>query len=80
MFMLAVSRGDRNPTPASSHLPKWEEVNGFPVNYYRIGNSHFEDKAMFGMEDGGIFEDRTEFWREINSLMPEEQTSQCQLL
>lgn len=60
----------RNPTPNSSRLPKWDELNGFPVNYYRIGNFHFDTKPMFGMESGGIFEDRARFWREIGAHLP----------
>lgn len=57
----------RNPTPELSYLPKWDKVEGFPINYYRIGNFHFEDKPMFGMETGGLFENRAEFWREIRT-------------
>lgn len=64
-FVLTYKFCNRNPTPETSPLPKWETVKGFPVNYYRIGNFHFEDKAMFGMENGGLFEDRTKFWRDL---------------
>lgn len=55
----------RNPTPDSSPLPKWVETKEFPVNYYRLGNLHFDNKPMFGMESGGIFEDRAAFWRQL---------------
>lgn len=55
----------RNPTPDSILLPNWEETREFPVNYYRLGNFDFESKPMFGMENGGIFEDRTKFWRHL---------------
>lgn len=58
---------DRNPTPASSQLPKWNKALGFPISYYRIGNYHFEDKPMIGMETGGLFEDRAQFWRDIHT-------------
>lgn len=60
----------RNPTPKSSHLPKWEKANGFPLNFYRIGNWNFEAKAMFGMENDGLFEDRSKFWRELGAFLP----------
>lgn len=54
-----------NPTPNTSHLPKWNEAREFPVNYYRFGNLNFEEKPLFGSETGGIFENRAKIWREI---------------
>lgn len=60
----------RNPTPDSSYLPKWEQTNGFPLNYYRFGNWNFGTKSMFGMENGGLFEDRAKFWRELSAFLP----------
>lgn len=59
----------RDPTPSSSYLPKWEKTNGFPLNYYRIGNWHFENSSLFGMENNGLFEDRAKFWRELNAFL-----------
>lgn len=53
----------------SSQLPQWNQVEGLPANYFRIGNLHFEDQPRFGMENGGIFEDRAQFWREIHSSL-----------
>lgn len=55
-----------NPTPESSDLPKWDKVNRLPGNYYRIGNLHYENKPLLGMESGGFFEKRKELWRELN--------------
>lgn len=63
---------DRNPTPESSLLPKWDKAEQIPVNYYRIGNFHFDEQPLFGMETGGLFEDRAEFWREIQSSLTNE--------
>ncbi|XP_031633819.1 venom carboxylesterase-6-like isoform X1 [Contarinia nasturtii] len=57
-----------NPTPDSSHLPKWTETKELPLNFYRLGNLHFDGKPMFGNENGGIFEERAKFWREINAF------------
>lgn len=48
----------------------WDEINEFPIDYYRIGNYNFEDKSLIGMESGGLFEDRAQFWREINAHLP----------
>lgn len=56
----------RNPTPASSDLPKWDKVNEIPANYYRIGNLHYEDKPLIGMESGGFFGERKKLWRDLN--------------
>ena len=61
---------NRNPTPESSYLSKWEQTNGFPLNYYRIGNLNFETKSMFGMEFDGLFEDRAKFWGELGAFLP----------
>lgn len=69
----------RNPTPDSSYLPKWEQTNRFPLNYYRIGNSNFEGKSMFGMEYDGLFEDRATFWRELGAFLPSEKSSKDEL-
>lgn len=60
----------RNPTPAMSKLPKWEKADGFPLKYYRIGNSNHNGKPLFGMEVDGIFHDRAKFWREIGAHLP----------
>lgn len=60
----------RNPTPDSSDLPKWETANGFPLKYYRIGNTNHNGKPLFGMEVDGIFHDRATFWREIGAHLP----------
>lgn len=57
-------------TPDSSHFPKWSEVEELPLNYYRLGNLHFDGKTIFGRENGGIFEERAKFWREINAFSP----------
>ena len=51
-------------------MPKWDKLNGFPINYYRIGNWHFENKTMFGNENGGILEDRATFWRFLGAHLP----------
>ncbi|XP_031628536.1 liver carboxylesterase 1-like [Contarinia nasturtii] len=59
-----------NPTPESSNLPKWIEAKEFPLRYYRFGNLNFDGKPMFGMEENGIFEERTKFWREIEAFQP----------
>ncbi|XP_031627736.1 venom carboxylesterase-6 [Contarinia nasturtii] len=59
-----------NPTPDSSDLPKWEEANGFPLKYYRIGNSNHNGKSLIGMEIDGIFHDRANFWRQIGAHLP----------
>ncbi|XP_055308049.1 juvenile hormone esterase isoform X2 [Sitodiplosis mosellana] len=59
-----------NPTPDSSDLPKWEKANGFPLKYYRIGNTNHYGKPLFGMEVDGIFHDRANFWREIGAHLP----------
>ncbi|XP_031616881.1 cholinesterase 2-like, partial [Contarinia nasturtii] len=59
-----------NPTPESSNLPKWIEAKEFPLRYYRFGNLNFDGKPMFGMEENGIFEERTKFWREIEAFLP----------
>lgn len=69
----------RNPTPESSYLPKWEKTNGFPLNFYRIGNWNFETKPMFGMEDDGLFEDRAKFWRELKAFLPASHTIKDEL-
>lgn len=67
-----------NPTPDSSHLPKWHQVKHFPVNYYRLGNFHFEGKPTFGMENG-IFEDRAKFWRDLGLYSKKKYPSDDQL-
>lgn len=64
----------RNPTPASSNLPKWTPTNRAPVTFYRIGNANYPGKALFGMEDGGIFQDRADFWRHIGAHLPSRDT------
>lgn len=64
----------RNPTPESSNLPKWQTANEVPVNYYRIGRLHFESKPLFGMESGGLFDERTKFWRELGANKPTNHT------
>nr|AXB38858.1 juvenile hormone esterase [Sitodiplosis mosellana] len=56
-----------NPTPNSSHLPKWHETRDFPITYYRLGNLNFDGKPMFGTEKGGIFEERAKFWRVLEA-------------
>lgn len=56
----------RNPTPDSSYLPKWNQINHFPINYYRLGNLNFEGRPIIGMEnEDGLFEDRAKFWRHL---------------
>lgn len=56
----------RNPTPATSSLPKWHEaIQSQPSKYYRIGNLNFQGKPVIGMEYGGLFEDRAKFWRKL---------------
>lgn len=55
--------------PDLKNLPKWEKVSGFPINYYRIGNLNFEAKPTFGMESDGIFENRAEFWRKLETYL-----------
>lgn len=62
----------RNPTPESSPLPKWDTTTAFPLNYYRIGNSNFEDKPIVGMEHSGLFENRAKFWRQLLSHVPQQ--------
>lgn len=68
-----------NPTPSSSPLPQWQEASEFPLKYYRIGNAHFKDKPLIGMEDGGIFEDRAQLWRELNAHAPANHTVRDEL-
>lgn len=53
-----------NPNSASSELPKWNQINKFPIDYYRIGNFNFNGKPMFGM-DVDLFENRSIFWRDL---------------
>lgn len=60
----------RNPTPDNSNLPKWKATNNFPLKYYRIGNYKFPGERMVGMESGGIFADRADFWRKIGAHLP----------
>lgn len=69
----------RNPTPKSSYLPKWEKTKGFPLNFYRIGNWNFDTNSMFGMEDGGLFEERAKFWRELGAFSPVNQMTKDEL-
>lgn len=49
------------------------------MNYYRIGNLNFEGKAVFGNEDGGIFEDRAKFWRDLGAHLPAAHTKKDEL-
>lgn len=70
IYLLSFSFRGRNPTPDSSLLPKWEEVKRFPIDFYRIGNFHFENKPTFGMESGGLFDDRMKFWKELGAHLP----------
>lgn len=49
------------------------------MNYYRIGNLNFEGKAVFGNEDGGIFEDRAKFWRDLGAHLPAAHTNKDEL-
>lgn len=37
------------------------------MKYYRLGNLNFDGKPMFGTENGGIFEERAKFWRELEA-------------
>lgn len=34
---------------------------------YRIGNTYFKGNPKFGMEHGGLFEERAKFWRMIGA-------------
>lgn len=64
----------RNPTPSSSDLPKWQPAKNIPVSYYRIGNANFPGKSLFGNENGGIFQDRADFWYRIGAHLPARDT------
>lgn len=45
-------------------------MKAFPIDYYRIGNANFDGKPKFGMEYGGLFENRAQFWRTIGANLP----------
>lgn len=69
----------RNPTPPSSPLPVWNEARGFPLEYYRIGNTNFEGKPIIGMESGGLFDDRAQFWLQLGANLPANYTQRDEL-
>lgn len=61
-----------NPTPADSNLTPWGPVNGYPVNYARLGHKIPEEFTVLQMERD-IYGDRTDFWRQLKAHIPAEQ-------
>lgn len=70
MQLIQSTSPHSNPTPDTTLLPKWEKANGFPLKYYRIGNSNHNGKSLLAMEIDGIFNDRANFWRKIGAHLP----------
>lgn len=57
----------------------WNEARGFPLEYYRIGNTNFEGKPIIGMESGGLFDDRAQFWLQLGANLPANYTQRDEL-
>ncbi|XP_058454954.1 carboxylic ester hydrolase [Malaya genurostris] len=56
-----------NPTPAEDdELPRWPTTDGFPLVYLRIGSMNSKQEPLLAVESG-LFEARSNFWRELKA-------------
>ncbi|XP_023303516.2 venom carboxylesterase-6 [Lucilia cuprina] len=58
-----------NPTPTDSNLPKWSPTKDYPVLFAKIGNKNEEDSNVFQF-DKKLYQDRVDFWRNLNPHIP----------
>nr|AID61344.1 esterase [Calliphora stygia] len=58
-----------NPTPPGSNLPKWSATKDYPVLFAKIGNKNEEDSKLFQFDEE-LYQDRVDFWRNLNPHIP----------